>query len=141
MANKIGNFGLDGDKKQAFSMALMALGAGIAKGDTAGGLKDAGLAMNAINEQNAAREDKALDRQITSLYYKDRLEDSRLRRADSLNIKVEAAYQDWVKANPGAKDAAKQMARQEIMDRLGSNLGNTVSTGASISTQDPMGII
>ena len=141
LANKIGNFGLDGDKKQAFSMALMALGAGIAKGDTAGGLKDAGLAMNAINEQNAAREDKALDRQITSLYYKDRLEDSRLRRADSLNIKVEAAYQDWVKANPGAKDAAKQMARQEIMDRLGSNLGNTVSTGASISTQDPMGII
>ena len=141
LANKIGNFGLDGDKKQAFSMALMALGAGIAKGDTAGGLKDAGLAMNAINEQNAAREDKALDRQITSLYYKDRLEDSRLRRADSLNIKVEAAYQDWVKANPGAKDAAKQMARQEIMDRLGSNLGNTVSTGASLSTQDPMGII
>tara|TARA_R110000796_G_scaffold241982_1_gene363875 strand:- start:634 stop:2736 length:2103 start_codon:yes stop_codon:yes gene_type:complete len=141
LANKIGNFGLDGDKKQAFSMALMALGAGIAKGDTAGGLKDAGLAMNAINEQNAAREDKALDRQITSLYYKDRLEDSRLRRADSLNIKVEAAYQDWVKANPGAKDAAKQMARQEIMDRLGSNLGDTVSTGASISTQDPMGII
>ena len=141
LANKIGNFGLDGDKKQAFSMALMALGAGIAKGDTAGGLKDAGLAMNAINEQNAAREDKALDRQITSLYYKDRLEDSRLRRADSLNIKVEAAYQDWVKANPGAKDAAKQIARQEIMDRLGSNLGNTVSTGASISTQDPMGII
>jgi hypothetical protein len=141
LANKIGNFGLDGDKKQAFSMALMALGAGIAKGDTAGGLKDAGLAMNAINEQNAAREDKALDRQITSLYYKDRLEDSRLRRADALNIKVEAAYQDWVKANPGAKDAAKQIARQEIMDRLGSNLGNTVSTGASLSTQDPMGII
>ena len=55
-------FNLEGNKKQAFSMALMALGAGIAKGDTAGGLKDAGLAMNAINEQSLDREDKRLDR-------------------------------------------------------------------------------
>jgi len=62
-ASGLGNlFGLEGDKKQAFSMALMALGAGIAKGDTAGGLKDAGLAMNAINEQSLDREDKRLDR-------------------------------------------------------------------------------
>ena len=62
-ASGLGNlFGLEGDKKQAFSMALMALGAGIAKGDTAGGLKDAGLPMNAINEQSLDREDKRLDR-------------------------------------------------------------------------------
>mgnify|MGYP000509957027 CR=1 FL=1 len=118
--------GLEGDKKQAFSMALMALGAGIAKGDTAGGLKDAGLAMNAINEQNADRRDKAADRQITREYYKDRIRASKATSDQSLNIKVEAAYQKWVTANPGKSALEQERARLDIMDRISGNLGNTV---------------
>ena len=124
-ASGLGNlFGLEGDKKQAFSMALMALGAGIAKGDTAGGLKDAGLAMNAISEQNLDREDKRLDRL-------GKAEDRTLRRLD---IKDARAERDLIRAE--TKADRERRDQQQASYRLQTLMAAYIKERGSVDTQE-----
>jgi hypothetical protein len=71
---------LDATKKEAFAMAMIQLGAGIAKGDLAEGLSNAGVAASGVLERSRDRSDKQLDRDIQRKYYDDKLSDSRLDR-------------------------------------------------------------
>jgi len=71
---------LDATKKEAFAMAMIQLGAGIAKGDLAEGLSNAGVAASGVMESARDRSDKQLDREIQRKYYADKLSDSRLDR-------------------------------------------------------------
>ena len=149
-------FNLEGDKKQAFSMALMALGAGIAKGDTAGGLKDAGLAMNAISEQNLDREDKQLDREIQRKYYADKLNDSRLARDATLKSRAQSESQKmlaaWYKTTEGMKSisdpsiaTAKEIEFYELALRrlTQGSTGSDMERGGNLAeslNEDPLGL-
>jgi hypothetical protein len=156
-ASGLGNlFGLEGNKKQAFSMALMALGAGIAKGDTAGGLKDAGLAMNAISEQNLDREDKQLDREIQRKYYADKLNDSRLARDATLKSRAQSESQKmlaaWYKTTEGMKSisdpsiaTAKEIEFYELALRrlTQGSTGSDMERGGNLAeslNEDPLGL-
>jgi hypothetical protein len=124
-ASGLGNlFGLEGNKKQAFSMALMALGAGIAKGDTAGGLKDAGLAMNAINQQNLDREDKRLDRL-------GKAEDRTLRRLD---IKDARAERNLIRAE--TKADRERRSQEQASYRLQTLMAAYIKERGSVDTQE-----
>ena len=71
---------LDATKKEAFAMAMIQLGAGIAKGDLAEGLSNAGVAASGVMESARDRLDKQLDRDIQRKHYDDKLSDSRLDR-------------------------------------------------------------
>ena len=71
---------LDETKKEAFAMAMIQLGAGIAKGDLAEGLSNAGVAASGVLERSRDRSDKQLDREIQRKYYDDKLSDSTLDR-------------------------------------------------------------
>ena len=71
---------LDASKKEAFAMAMIQLGAGIAKGDLAEGLSNAGVAASGVMESARDRSDKQLDREIQRKHYEAKLSDSRLDR-------------------------------------------------------------
>jgi len=134
LASKISGFNLEGEKKQAYAMALMALGKGISDGDTAGGLQNAGIAMNAMQEQNADRRDKALDREITSSYYEDKLAEARASQNIRVQSAVESAMTEWNNANMGATPEQQETKRQELLKRY-QLLGDTTSTGSDINNQ------
>jgi len=105
-------------------MALMALGAGIAKGDTAGGLKDAGLAMNAISEQNLDREDKRLDRL-------GKAEDRTLRRLD---IKDARAERNLIRAE--TKADRERRSQEQASYRLQTLMAAYIKERGSVDTQE-----
>ena len=65
-------------------MAMIQLGAGIAKGDLAEGLSNAGIAASGVMESARDRSDKQLDREIQRKYYADKLSDSTLARDATL---------------------------------------------------------
>ena len=134
LLDKLLGLGLEGEKKQAYAMALMALGKGISDGDTAGGLQNAGIAMNAMQEQNADRRDKALDREITSSYYKDKLAEARASQNIRVQSAVESAMTEWNNANMGATPEQQETKRQELLKRF-QLLGDTTSTGSDINNQ------
>jgi len=134
LASKISGFNLEGEKKQAYAMALMALGKGISDGDTAGGLQNAGIAMNAMQEQNADRRDKALDREITSSYYEDKLAEARASQNIRVQSAVESAMTEWNNANMDATPEQQATKRQELLKRY-QLLGDTTSTGSDINNQ------
>jgi hypothetical protein len=159
MANKVGGFGLEGDQKQAYAMALMALGKGIADGDVAGGFKDAGLAANAIMEQGRDRRDKAEERKIQESFYKDKLKDAIDIREERLITAAIAsslkAYNDWLQTTEGI--AAKSIEGFDFEQKKDDffqadlkrrkearSLGDTISTGenlekSSLNTQFSFG--
>jgi len=135
LLDKLLGLGLEGDKKQAYAMALMALGKGISDGDTAGGLQNAGLAANAIMEQSADRRDKKLDREITSSYYKEKLQDTRDSKKADMNYKIQTLYNKYLETAIGATDKQKADELERITLSITGNLGDTVATGDNINNQ------
>jgi len=135
LLDKLLGLGLEGDKKQAYAMALMALGKGISDGDTAGGLQNAGLAANAIMEQSADRRDKAADREITSSYYKEKLQDTRDSKKADMNYKIQTLYNKYLETAIGATDKQKADELERITLSITGNLGDTVATGDNINNQ------
>jgi len=89
LLNNAFKFDLDASKKEAFAMAMIQLGAGIAKGDLAEGLSNAGVAASGVLESARDRSDKQLDREIQRKYYDDKLSDSRLARNESLKSRAQ----------------------------------------------------
>jgi len=86
--NRILNLNLDGAQKEAYAMAMIQLGAGIAKGDLAEGLSNAGVAASGVLEKSRDRAGKQLDREIQSKYYDAKLRDSRLDRESKIREKA-----------------------------------------------------
>ena len=132
LASKISGFNLEGEKKQAYAMALMALGKGISDGDTAGGLQNAGLAANAIMEQSADRRDKQLDREMQSDFYKNKLQDARDVKKSDMNYKIQTLYTKYLETAIGATEKQKSDELDRITRSITGNLGDTVATGSSL---------
>jgi len=86
--NRILGLNLDGAQKEAYAMAMIQLGAGIAKGDLAEGLSNAGVAASGVLEKSRDRAGKQLDREIQSKYYDAKLRDSRLDRESKIREKA-----------------------------------------------------
>jgi len=107
LLDKILNLNLDGAQKEAYAMAMIQLGAGIAKGDLAEGLSNAGVAASGVLEKSRDRQDKQLDRKIQSQYYADKLSDSRLTRDATLKSRAQSEAQKmlsaWLKTPEGFK--------------------------------------
>jgi len=132
LLDKLLGLGLEGDKKQAYAMALMALGKGISDGDTAGGLQNAGLAANAIMEQSADRRDKQLDREMQSDFYKNKLQDARDVKKSDMNYKIQTLYTKYLETAIGATEKQKSDELDRITRSITGNLGDTVATGSSL---------
>jgi len=132
------NLNLDESKKEAFAMAMIQLGAGIAEGDLSKGLSNAGVAASGVMSKARDRQDKQLDRQIQSQYYADKLQDSR--EAQDLRVQkaISDEYKIWLEANFGATDKEKIDKRKEIEERY-NLLGNTIATGATVSSDNQRG--
>jgi len=120
LLSKMLGLGLEGEKKQAYAMALMALGKGIADGDTAGGMLEAGKAANAITEQAADRRDKALDRKVQSQYYADKKLDANAAAEAQAFYRLETFMEKYRKEK-GMIDSPEEQVQYE--NRLRASLG------------------
>ena len=87
-----------------------------------------------MQEQNADRRDKALDREITSSYYEDKLAEARQSQNIRVQSAVESAMTEWNNANMGATPEQQATKRQELLKRY-QLLGDTTSTGSDINNQ------
>ena len=132
LLDKILNLNLDGAQKEAYAMAMIQLGAGIAKGDLAEGLSNAGVAASGVMSKARDRADKQLDRQIQSKYYDDKLADSQEMRRFRINQAVENALNDWKESNFGATKEQIDSKRKELMSQFSNNLGDTITTGDNL---------
>ena len=126
------NLDLDESKKEAFAMAMIQLGAGIAEGDLSKGLSNAGVAASGVLEKSRDRQDKQLDRQIQTKYYDDKLADSQEMRSFRINQAVENALNDWKESNFGATKEQIDSKRKELMSQFNNNLGDTITTGDNL---------
>ena len=122
---------LDGAQKEAYAMAMIQLGAGIAKGDLAEGLSNAGVAASGVLEKSRDRAGKQMDREIQQKYYDAKLNDAQqvqdFRRQQAINEDLT----DWAMANIGATPEELETKRQEL-SRQYQVLGNTTATGSNI---------
>lgn len=130
--NRILDLNLDGAQKEAYAMAMIQLGAGIAKGDLAEGLSNAGIAASGVLEKSRDRAEKQLDRKIQSKYYDDKLADSREMRRFRINQAVEEALSKWKESNMEATQEQINDKREELMSQFGNNLGDTITTGNTL---------
>jgi hypothetical protein len=106
---------LDGAKKEAYAMAMIQLGAGIAKGDLAEGLSNAGVAASGVLDKARDRSGKQLDRDLQSQYYADKLESSSEEKRQALTLKVETAYMTWLNEGGNLKtDAEKATYKSDL---------------------------
>ena len=106
---------LDGAKKEAYAMAMIQLGAGIAKGDLAEGLSNAGVAASGVLDKARDRSGKQLDRDLQSQYYSDKLESSSEEKRQALTLKVETAYMTWLNEGGNLKtDAEKATYKSDL---------------------------
>ena len=106
---------LDGAKKEAYAMAMIQLGAGIAKGDLAEGLSNAGVAASGVLDKARDRSGKQLDRDLQSQYYADKLESSSEEKRQALTLKVETAYMNWLNEGGNLKtDAEKATYKSDL---------------------------
>jgi len=130
--NRILDLNLDGAQKEAYAMAMIQLGAGIAKGDLAEGLSNAGIAASGVLEKSRDRAGKQLDREIQSKYYDDKLADSKEMRRFRINQAVEEALSKWKESNMEATQEQIDDKREELMSQFGNNLGDTITTGNTL---------
>lgn len=130
--NRILGLNLDGAQKEAYAMAMIQLGAGIAKGDLAEGLSNAGVAASGVLEKSRDRAGKQLDREIQSKYYDDKLADSREMRRFRINQAVEEALSKWKESNIEATQEQIDDKREEFMFQFSNNLGDTITTGDNL---------
>jgi len=100
---------LDGAKKEAYAMAMIQLGAGIAKGDLAEGLSNAGVAASGVLDKARDRSGKQLDRDLQSQFYADKLESSSEENRQALTLKVETAYMNWLNEGGNLKTDAEKV--------------------------------
>jgi hypothetical protein len=123
---------LDATKKEAFAMAMIQLGAGIAKGDLAEGLSNAGVAASGVLERSRDRSDKQLDREIQRKYYDDKRADAQATKDAQASYRLEtfmAAY----RKEKGMIDSPEEQIRYE--NKLRASLGLPLielNTGESI---------
>ena len=129
--NKLEGFDLDASKKEAFAMAMIQLGAGIAKGDLAEGLSNAGVAASGVLEKSRDRAGKQMDREIQQKYYDAKLDDARQATNFRMQQAVERALTEWQVANIGATPEELETKRQEL-SRQYQVLGDTTTTGSSL---------
>ena len=132
LMDRILGLNLDGAQKEAYAMAMIQLGAGIAKGDLAEGLSNAGVAASGVMSKARDRADKQLDRDIQSKYYDDKLADSQEMRRFRINQAVENALNDWKESNFGATKEQIDSKRKELMSQFSNNLGDTITTGDNL---------
>jgi hypothetical protein len=106
---------LDGAQKEAYAMAMIQLGAGIAKGDLAEGLSNAGVAASGVLDKARDRSGKQLDRDLQSQYFADKLESSSEEKRQALTLKVETAYMTWLNEGGNLKtDAEKATYKSDL---------------------------
>ena len=131
---------LDGAQKEAYAMAMIQLGAGIAKGDLAEGLSNAGVAASGVLEKSRDRAGKQMDREIQQKYYDAKLNDAQqvqdFRRQQAIN----EALTDWQVANIGATPEEIEIKRQEL-SRQFQVLGDTTATGSNIGGGNQRGVV
>jgi len=147
---------LDASKKEAFAMAMIQLGAGIAKGDLAEGLSNAGVAASGVMESARDRSDKQLDREIQRKYYADKLSDSTLARDATLKSRAQSESQKmlaaWYKTTEGMKSisdpsiaTAKEIEFYELALRrlTQGSTGSDIERGGNLAenlNEDPLGL-
>ena len=147
---------LDASKKEAFAMAMIQLGAGIAKGDLAEGLSNAGVAASGVMESARDRSDKQLDREIQRKYYDEKLSDSRLDRDATLKSRAQSESQKmlaaWYKTTEGMKSisdpsiaTAKEIEFYELALRrlTQGSTGSDMERGGNLAeslNEDPLGL-
>ena len=122
---------LDGAQKEAYAMAMIQLGAGIAKGDLAEGLSNAGVAASGVLEKSRDRAGKQMDREIQQKYYDAKLDDARQATNFRMQQAVERALTEWQVANIGATPEELETKRQQL-SRQYQVLGDTTTTGSSL---------
>jgi len=123
---------LDGAQKEAYAMAMIQLGAGIAKGDLAEGLSNAGVAASGVLEKSRDRAGKQLDRDIQQKYYDAKLDDAQQTQNFRVQQAVEKALTEWQVANISATPEEVRLKREELSKQFQA-LGDTTATGSSIS--------
>jgi hypothetical protein len=147
---------LDATKKEAFAMAMIQLGAGIAKGDLAEGLSNAGVAASGVMESARDRSDKQLDREIQGKYFDEKLSDSRLDRDATLKSRAQSESQKmlaaWYKTTEGMKSisdpsiaTAKEIEFYELALRrlTQGSTGSDMRRGGNLAeslNEDPLGL-
>tara|TARA_R110002073_G_scaffold53890_2_gene138986 strand:+ start:1430 stop:3310 length:1881 start_codon:yes stop_codon:yes gene_type:complete len=123
---------LDGAQKEAYAMAMIQLGAGIAKGDLAEGLSNAGVAASGVLEKSRDRAGKQMDREIQQKYYDAKLDDAQQAQNFRMQQAVEKALTDWQVANISATPEEVRLKREELLKQF-QVLGDTTATGGNIS--------
>ena len=131
---------LDGAQKEAYAMAMIQLGAGIAKGDLAEGLSNAGVAASGVLEKSRDRAGKQMDREIQQKYYDAKLDDAQQAQNFRMQQAVEKALTDWQVANIGATPEEIEIKRQEL-SRQFQVLGDTTATGSNIGGGNQRGAV
>ena len=137
-------------------MAMIQLGAGIAKGDLAEGLSNAGIAASGVMESARDRSDKQLDREIQRKYYADKLSDSTLARDATLKSRAQSESQKmlaaWYKTTEGMKSisdpsiaTAKEIEFYELALRrlTQGSTGSDMEEGGDLAeslNKDPFGL-
>jgi len=131
---------LDASKKEAFAMAMIQLGAGIAKGDLAEGLSNAGVAASGVLEKSRDRAGKQMDREIQQKYFDAKLDDARQATNFRMQQAVDKALTEWQVANIGATPEEVETKRQEL-SRQYQVLGDTTATGSNIGGGNQRGVV
>ena len=138
--SKLEGFDLDASKKEAFAMAMIQLGAGIAKGDLAEGLSNAGVVASGVLEKSRDRAGKQMDREIQQKFYDAKLDDARQATNFRMQQAVEKALTEWQVANIGATPEEVRLKREEL-SRQYQVLGDTTATGSNIGGGNQRGAV
>jgi hypothetical protein len=131
---------LDGAQKEAYAMAMIQLGAGIAKGDLAEGLSNAGVAASGVLEKSRDRAGKQMDREIQQKYFDAKLDDAQQAQNFRMQQAVEKALTDWQVANISATPEEVRLKREELLKQF-QVLGDTTATGSNIGGGNQRGAV
>jgi hypothetical protein len=131
---------LDGAQKEAYAMAMIQLGAGIAKGDLAEGLSNAGVAASGVLEKSRDRAGKQMDREIQQKYFDAKLDDAQQTQNFRMQQAVEKALTDWQVANISATPEEVRLKREELLKQF-QVLGDTTATGSNIGGGNQRGAV